>query len=106
MSDALPRLARGVGAALAALAACGAAGAASPHFAGAPQRGVPPAADFALHDQDGHVVRLSSLRGELVLVSFLYTHCQDVCPVIARTMNSALRTLSPAERARVRVVAI
>jgi protein SCO1/2 len=93
-------------AALAALALCGAAGAAAPRFAGTLQQGAARTPDFALHDQSGRVVRLSQLHGKLVLLSFLYTHCQDVCPLIAGTMNDALRTLSAAERARVRVVAI
>ena len=38
------------------------------------------APDFTLTDQDGHPFRLSSLRGEVVLLFFGYTHCPDVCP--------------------------
>jgi protein SCO1 len=48
------------------------------------------APDFALRDQDGRLVRLSKLRGRFVVVSFLYTHCPDVCPVIADNLNRAL----------------
>src|SRR5207302_1758678 len=51
------------------------------------------AADFALADQDGRLVRLSGLRGDVVLVTFLYTHCPDVCPRIAASLNGALRDL-------------
>jgi protein SCO1/2 len=47
--------------------------------------------DFALRDQDGKLVRLSALRGRPVLVTFLYTHCPDVCPLIAEHLNAALR---------------
>jgi protein SCO1/2 len=39
-------------------------------------------------------------------VTFLYTHCPDVCPLIATNLNEALRRLSPAERAQVRVLAV
>ena len=54
------------------------------------------APDFALTDQDGRTVRLSALRGKAVLVTFLYTHCPDVCPLIATNLGLALRRLGPA----------
>jgi protein SCO1/2 len=40
-----------------------------------------------------------------VLVTFLYVHCPDVCPLIAQNLNAALRQLGPA-RSRVRVLAV
>jgi protein SCO1/2 len=64
-----------------------------------------PAPEFALPDAAGGRVRLASLRGKVVLVTFLYTHCPDVCPLIAANLNQALRQLGP-ERADVRVVAV
>ena len=63
------------------------------------------ATDFALRDQDGRLVRLSSERGKPVLVTFLYTHCPDVCPLIAENLNTALRRLGSA-RDDVRVIAV
>jgi len=63
------------------------------------------APDFELRDQHGTSIRLSDQRGRYVLVTFLYTHCPDVCPVIAANLNTALRTLGPL-RSRVRVVAV
>jgi protein SCO1/2 len=74
-------------------------------FAGteiSPPLAAPP---FALHDQHGQLVRLSGLRGKDVLVTFLYTHCPDVCPLIATNLNVALRELGPARR-DVRVVVV
>ncbi|MDX6517001.1 MAG: hypothetical protein QOH73_2667 [Gaiellaceae bacterium] len=64
--------------------------------------GSPAAPDFTLVDQDGRRVRLSALRGKLVLVTFLYVHCPDVCPLIASRLNAALPLLGP----RARVVAV
>lgn len=61
--------------------------------------------DFALRDQDGRLVRLSAQRGRVVIVAFLYTHCPDVCPLIASSLNDALRRLGPS-RSRVRVLAV
>ena len=41
-----------------------------------------PVPDFALVDQSGQTVRLSSFRGGLVVIDFIYTRCPmpDVCP--------------------------
>jgi protein SCO1/2 len=79
--------------------------AAPPHFAGTVLSPAPKAPDFALRDQSGHVVRLSALRGKYVLVTFLYTHCPDVCPLIASHLNDALRELGP-RASSIRVVAV
>lgn len=62
-------------------------------------------ADFALRDQDGARVKLSELRGNVVMITFLYTNCPDVCPLIAENLNGALRELG-ADRASVRVLAV
>jgi len=63
-------------------------------------------ANFRLHDQDGRLVTLDGQRGRLAIVTFLYTQCPDVCPLIAQNLNLALRQLTPAERAKVRVLAV
>jgi protein SCO1 len=62
--------------------------------------------DFTLTDQEGKQVRFAGLRGKVVLLTFLYTHCPDVCPLIAENLNSALRELPTARRDEVRVLAI
>lgn len=51
------------------------------------------APDFALRNQDGKVVSMRALRGRPVLVSFLYTTCDDTCPAQAETMRGALDDL-------------
>jgi len=52
-----------------------------------------PPQDFALHDQDGRLVRLSDYRGRVVLLTFLYTHCKDTCPITAQQIRGALDDL-------------
>jgi protein SCO1/2 len=42
-----------------------------------------PAPGFQLTDQSGQPVSLASLRGKVVVLTFLYTNCPDVCPLIA-----------------------
>jgi protein SCO1 len=61
--------------------------------------------DFTLRDQDGKTVSLSALRGKTVLLTFLYVHCPDVCPLIADNLDIVLRKLGPG-RANVRAVAV
>jgi protein SCO1/2 len=51
------------------------------------------APDFKLRNQDGEVVSMRSLRGRPVVVTFLYTTCQDSCPIQAQTMRGALDQL-------------
>lgn len=63
------------------------------------------APQIALRDENGRTIRLSSLRGKTVFVTFLYTHCPDVCPLIATHLDSALRRLGPG-RTGVRVLAV
>ena len=48
---------------------------------------------IALHDDTGKPVTLASQRGHWTLVTFLYTHCPDVCPLIAANLNQTLRTI-------------
>jgi protein SCO1/2 len=46
---------------------------------------------FALRDQGGQLTGPSRMRGHWYVVAFLYTHCPDVCPVIASNLGVALR---------------
>jgi protein SCO1/2 len=47
------------------------------------------APDFELRDQDGELVRMADLRGP-VIVTFLYTHCDESCPPQAQQIKGAL----------------
>jgi len=82
-----------------------AAAAAKSPFAGHELSGPATAADFALRDQDGRLIRLSAQHGKLVLLTFLYTHCTDICPLIANQLNQALREMYH-QRSSVRVLAV
>jgi protein SCO1/2 len=67
-----------------------------------PPRLAPP---IALHDVSGKPVTLAAQRPRFVLVTFLYVHCPDVCPLIAQNLNAALHGLGP-RRKEVRVLAV
>jgi protein SCO1/2 len=53
---------------------------ASGEFYGIEHSSPQPARDFTLRTPDGAEFRLSKLRGEVVVLSFGYTFCPDVCP--------------------------
>jgi protein SCO1/2 len=61
--------------------------------------------DFTLTDQSGQEVSMVDQRGKLVLLTFLYTNCPDVCPLITQNLNQALQMLG-AKRDDVRVLAV
>jgi len=59
-----------------------------------------------LRNYTGEPVNLNRYRGKAVLVTFLYTHCPDVCPLIASNLRVALETMGPAQAARTQVIAV
>jgi protein SCO1/2 len=67
--------------------------------------GSTPAPDFRLTDQFGKQVSLSDLKGKPVVVTFLYTHCPDICPLTAEKLHTALQGLG-AQSQQVGVIAV
>jgi protein SCO1/2 len=49
--------------------------------------------DFSLRDQDGETVSAESLRGEPVVVTFIYSTCEDTCPGQVQSIRGALDDL-------------
>jgi protein SCO1/2 len=94
-------------------AACGAGGASSNAGGSASGSGLQglilkplkPAPALALHNYNGQPVSLASVRGKAVLVTFVYTHCPDVCPLIVSDLAAAQRELGK-QAAEVRILAV
>jgi protein SCO1/2 len=82
-------------AALTCCAAIGGATAKAPRFLGPAIANPSVAPDFSLRDQKDRVVRLSGQRGKVVMITFLYTHCPDLCPLTAAHIDAALDRLGP-----------
>lgn len=59
--------------------------------------GKTPAPDFTLIDQRGNPVTLGDFRGKTVVLTFIYTHCPDFCPLTAERLRAAYAGL-PANR--------
>jgi protein SCO1/2 len=51
------------------------------------------APDFAIRGSDGRALKLSQYRGKVVLLSFGYTSCADVCPVTLTVLAQARKQL-------------
>jgi protein SCO1/2 len=51
------------------------------------------APDFALRDSTGALVRLSDLRGQVVLIAFIYTTCTTTCPILGHQMAALQKRL-------------
>jgi protein SCO1 len=64
-----------------------------------------PAHDFHLTDQFGRPVALSQFAGKPVVLTFMYTHCPDVCPLMAEKLHSVMLDLGN-DAGRVAVIAI
>jgi protein SCO1 len=80
---------------VALLAGCGGKTAAPPattaHSDGFPVRPSVRTPPFLLPDQAGRRVGPQLFRGHWTAVTFLYTHCPDVCPLIADQLAAAQR---------------
>ena len=51
-----------------------------------PLPAIGPAPEFALTSQDGMPVSLKGLRGKVVALTFIYTKCPDICPLLTQKM--------------------
>jgi protein SCO1/2 len=51
------------------------------------------ARSIALHDQDGHLTTLTQARGKVVILTFLYSTCRDLCPAQAADIIQAIGRL-------------
>lgn len=63
------------------------------------------AATFTLRDQFGQPMPLSSFKGKVVILTFIYTSCPDVCPLTTQTLGMAYDALG-ADVAKTAFVAI
>ena len=64
-----------------------------------------PAPGFQLKDQFGNSISLAQFKGKPVVLTFLYTHCPDVCPLTAEKLRTTMQSLGQAEQ-KVAVLAV
>ena len=68
--------------------------------------GARPAPDFTLRNQEGRAISLSSMRGQVVLLTFLDSRCDHLCRIEGPLLGDLQRKLRPAERPVIVVVSV
>ena len=74
-------------------------------FNGTVLKGTDPSPQFSLTNHVGQPVSLDSLQGRVVVLTFLYTYCPDVCPIITTQLRDVQQELAD-DSSRVEFVAI
>jgi protein SCO1/2 len=64
------------------------------------------APDFDLTDQNGHSVRFADMRGDVVVLDFIFTNCSGPCPILTSSHVTLQRSIPAELRDRVRFVSI
>lgn len=65
-----------------------------------------PAPPLKLRNYLGQPVNIEQYRGKPVLVTFIYTHCPDVCPLITSNLRVAQNLMGPQGASRAQVIAV
>ncbi|MGC2372708.1 MAG: SCO family protein [Solirubrobacteraceae bacterium] len=81
-------------------------GVASSRFSGSLASPPEPEPPLQLRNYKGERVNIRQYRGKAVFVTFLYTKCPDVCPIIASNLGVALNMMGSAKASRVQAVAV
>jgi len=63
-------------------------------------------ADFSLTDQLGRPLRFHALKGQVVLLTFVYTSCPDVCPLITASALAVQKALLGPEKKSVSLLTV
>lgn len=61
---------------------------------------------LSLRNYKGERVNIDQYNGKAVLVTFLYTKCPDVCPIIASNLGVALNLMGAAKASKVQAIAV
>lgn len=68
-----------------------------------PVQAAPP---LSLRNYLGQRVNIASYRGKAVLVTFIYTHCPDVCPLITSNLRVAQNLMGATTAKKMQVIAV
>jgi protein SCO1/2 len=108
----LPLVPLALAGAIALLAGCGGGGSkdagtstGKAKFTGAEATPPQPAPGLPLENYRGGALSTGSLQGKAVLVTFIYTHCPDVCPLIVSHLHAAQDELG-AEAKKLQIIAV
>ena len=77
----------------------------STRYAGSAATPLKPAPPLSLRNSLGKPVSLAQFKGKAALVTFIYTHCPDVCPLIVSHLHTAQAELGREAR-KLRIIAV
>jgi protein SCO1 len=61
---------------------------------------------LVLHNYLGKTVDINAYRGKAVLVTFVYTHCPDVCPLMISNLRVAQNLMGAAKASKAQIIAV
>jgi protein SCO1/2 len=64
------------------------------------------APSLALRNYLGQRVNISQYRGKALLVTFIYDHCPDICPLIVANLRVAQNLMGPKTAAKAQIIAV
>jgi protein SCO1 len=68
-----------------------------------PVQDAPP---LTLRNYLGQPINIASYRGKAVLVTFIYTHCPDICPLITSNLRVAENLMGAKTDSKVQIIAV
>ena len=74
-------------------------------FAGSVANPTKPVPPLKLRDSLGKPVNINNYRGKAVLVTFIYDHCPDICPLIVGNLHTAQNELG-AQANNLQIIAV
>ncbi len=79
---------------------------AAANYSGATANPPKPAPPLQLSNYNGKPVNIDQYKGKAVLVTFIYDHCPDICPLIVSNLHAAQNQMSAAERKQLQIIAV
>ncbi len=76
------------------------------NYSGATANPPKPAPPLQLSNYNGKPVNIDQYHGKAVLVTFIYDHCPDICPLIVSNLHAAQNQMSAAERKQLQIIAV
>ena len=76
------------------------------NYSGATANPPKPAPALPLSNYNGKPVNIDQYKGKAVLVTFIYDHCPDICPLIVSNLHAAQNQMSAAERKQLQIIAV
>lgn len=81
-------------------------GVASSEYRGSLASPAAPEPPLDLRNYRGERINIAQYKSKAVLITFLYTHCPDQCPLIAANLGVALNLMGSAKASKVQVIAV